>query len=128
MYDEVLPMFRRFQESNGIVPEVNGFYEYPKCYKTIDTEIDETLIFQDMKAYQFEMFDRFQETTIDHVRLVMKTLGKYHALSFALRVRSDTISNFDEIEFDHNDFSFAGQTSRKASALFSNRRNLLPNC
>lgn len=88
MYDEVLPMFRQFQESCGIIPEENGFHEYPKCYKTIDAELDETLIFQDLKVDQFEMFDRFQVITIDHVRLIMKTLGKYHALSFALRVRS----------------------------------------
>lgn len=90
MYDEVLPMFRQFQESNGIVPEEIGFFEYPKCYKTIDTEIAESLIFQDLKANNFEMFDRHQSITIDHVRLIMNTLGKYHALSFALRVRSHT--------------------------------------
>lgn len=88
MYDEVLPMFRRFQESKGVIPEENGFHEYPKCYKTIDAEVDETLIFQDLKADHFEMFDRRQEIGADHVRLIMNALGKFHALSFALRVCS----------------------------------------
>lgn len=88
MYEEVLPMFRRFQESNGIIPEESGFYEYPNCYKTIDTDENETLILQDLKADQFEMFDRLQVITFDHIQLIMKALGKYHALSFALRVRS----------------------------------------
>lgn len=88
MYEEVLPMFRRFQESNGIIPEENGFYEFPNCYKTIDADENETLILQDLKADHFEMFDRLQVITFDHVKLIMKALGKYHALSFALRVRS----------------------------------------
>lgn len=88
MYDELLPMFRRLQESKGIIPEENGFHEYPKCYKTIDAEVDESLIFEDLKADHFEMFDRRQEIGADHVRLIMNALGKYHALSFALRVRS----------------------------------------
>lgn len=100
MYDEILPMFHQFQISNGIIPERNGFYEYPKCYKTIDTEIAETLIFQDLKANQFEMYDRYKLITIDHVRLIMKALGKYHALSFALRVRSDIISAFDYYNYN----------------------------
>lgn len=93
MYNEVLPMFHRFQLSRGVDPEMSGFYEYPKCYKTIDTEIEETVILEDLKEAHFEMFDRFEQVTIDHVRLIMKALGKYHALSFALRVRSFQIRN-----------------------------------
>lgn len=88
MYDEVLPMFRQFQESNGIIPETDGFHEVPKCYKTLSNDIEETLIFEDLRENQFEMFDRFEQIGIDHVRLIMVALGKYHALSFALRVRS----------------------------------------
>lgn len=86
MYDEVLPMFRQFQESNCIIPEENGFHEYPKCYKTIRSDMDETLVLQDLRDGRFEMYCRFKLITIDHVRLIMKALGKFHGLSFALRV------------------------------------------
>lgn len=86
MYDEVLPMFRRFQESRGICVDKSGFHEYPKCYKTIDSDVDETVILEDLRRDRFEMFDRMQVIRIEHVRLIMSALGKYHAISFALRV------------------------------------------
>lgn len=125
MYDEVLPMFRRLQESNGLNVEKDRFHEYPKCYKTIDAVEDEALIFQDLKADRFEMFDRFQMITIDHVRLVMKALGKYHALSFALRVRP--LGNYFEIirmKSDIKVISFAGPTARKIWRLIENGRSI----
>lgn len=86
LYGDVLTAFHRFQESRGIIPDENGFHEFPKCYKTIDSDMNEALIFQDLRDEKFEMFDRFAELTIDHVLLVMRTLGKFHAISFALRV------------------------------------------
>lgn len=86
IYEEVLPMFWRFQISKGISPEENGFNEYPKCYKTIDAEINETLILEDLKVLKFELFDRFQIVSIEHMRLIMMALGQYHALSIALKV------------------------------------------
>lgn len=85
MYDEVLPMFRAFQQSCGVIPEENGFHEYPPCYNVISSDLNESLIFRDLREDGFLMYDRLKEPTFDHVRLVMEALGKYHALSFALR-------------------------------------------
>lgn len=72
--------------TNGVIPEENGFYEYPDCYALIDDEYHETLLLEDLKKENFEMIDHRKDTvTFDHARLVFHTLGKYHALSFALR-------------------------------------------
>lgn len=63
----------------------NGFNEYPKCYRTGDVDLSECVLLEDLSVKGFTMIDRFtQEITADHVRLVMKTLGKFHAISFAL--------------------------------------------
>lgn len=89
MYSEVLPMFHSYQQSCGVIPEENGFYEYPPCYKAIESSLNESLIFRDLREDGFLMYDRFKDLTFDHVRLVMEALGKFHALSFALRVSND---------------------------------------
>lgn len=44
------------------------------------------MILEDLNARHFEVINHRQEIlTFDHVSLVMKALGKFHALSFALR-------------------------------------------
>lgn len=94
-----MPLFQQFQQSKGIVLEENGFNEIAKCYRTITTEFEEGLYFEDLKVSGFEMFDRFQDVTIDHVKLVMNTLGKFHAISFALRDQNPKKFNeFKEIQ------------------------------
>lgn len=110
--EQTLPTFREFQESKGIIVEESGFYEYPKCYKTIDTELSECLMFEDLKARDFKMIDRHTEAiTGDHVRLVMQALGKFHAISYALKDQQpekfkEITSNLDEWLFSRRDKKF----------------------
>lgn len=80
VYDEILPLFMNYQQSKGICA-AEGFYEVPECYASIMTEYEEALFFEDLKASGFEMFDRHKSVTFEHVRLVMETLGKFHAIS-----------------------------------------------
>lgn len=83
---KILNCFRELQERNGIVPEENGFHEYAECYGVVDREPDESLLLEDLKEAGFVMIDhRKDRVTIDHARLVFDALGKFHALSFALR-------------------------------------------
>lgn len=66
--------------------EENGFTEYPKCYRTVDVEPSESVFLEDMSVRGFTMIDKSnEEVTADHVRLVMQVLGKFHAISFALK-------------------------------------------
>lgn len=65
---------------------MDGFTEYPKCNGFVDAELNECIFFEDLSVRNFSTIDRHTEqTTADHVRLVMRTLGKYHAISFALK-------------------------------------------
>ncbi|CAO1379873.1 unnamed protein product [Diamesa tonsa] len=83
-YDDLYPMFKKFQEDKGIV-KTDGFYEVPECYKSLTDDQNEGLFLEDVRVTKFHMFDRFQDTTFDHVKTVMKTLGKYHAISLAIK-------------------------------------------
>lgn len=66
--------------------EENGFTEYPKCYRTVNVEPSESVFLEDMSVRGFTMIDKSkEEVTADHVHLVMQLLGKFHAISFALK-------------------------------------------
>lgn len=84
-YDDVYPLFKNFQEQKGINVAKEGFHEIPRCYKTLIEEPHEALFMEDLKAAKFEMFDRQKDTTVEHVNLVMSALGKFHAISFAIK-------------------------------------------
>lgn len=90
---QILPYFRLFQESRH-VPRVNGFYEYPRCYKAIQAEQMECLFFQDLAERRFTMIDK-NDLTVEHILLVMKSIGKFHAISFALKDQQP--EKFEEI-------------------------------
>lgn len=81
-----MAQFRQFEESKGVIVGEGSFNEYPICYTVIDEEPYETLILEDLSVDNFIMLDRQKdEITADHVKLVMSSLGKFHALSFALK-------------------------------------------
>ncbi|EDS30786.1 Juvenile hormone-inducible protein [Culex quinquefasciatus] len=85
-YDTIYPVLEEFQREKGIALEAgDGFYQVPRCLKTCVREYEEAIFMADLKQEGFEMFDRHKEQGLEHFRLVVKTLGKLHALSFALR-------------------------------------------
>lgn len=84
-YDDVFPLFKKFQEQKGIDIEKEGFHHVPFCYKTLTNEPTEGLFFEDLKALGFEMYDRLKELSKDHVLLVMKTLARMHAIFYAMK-------------------------------------------
>lgn len=81
-----MSFFEEFQLSKGVIPNENGFNESAQCYFSISEELSESLFLEDLRNRQFEMIDyRKEPITFDHVSLVMKSLAKLHALSFALK-------------------------------------------
>lgn len=84
-YDDIYPMYKKFQEDKGIDVEKDGFHHIPYCYKTISEEPHEGLFFEDLNVSGFKMFDRLQEVTKEQVFLVMKTLAKLHAVFFSIK-------------------------------------------
>lgn len=85
VYSKVFPFFRQFEQSKG-VNERDGFNEYPKCCRYVTEELSECLLLEDLCDRDFNIIDRYtNDVTADHVYLVMKSLAKLHAISFALK-------------------------------------------
>lgn len=87
-YTEIYPMMAELQREKGIDLKNDGaeaFNQIPLCYRTSLVEFEEAILMGDLKDLGFEMFDRHQEQKFEHFELVMKTLGRCHALSFALK-------------------------------------------
>lgn len=85
LFTKVLSLFEEFQLSKGVNPTKNGFNEYPKCYSTIRMELSESVFLKDLKIRNFEMVKRKQPITYDQMSLCMRALGKFHAISLALK-------------------------------------------
>lgn len=100
MYNKVLKIMNDFQIEKGLTAE-DGFFEYPKCYGIIDDEKNDrfALVMEDLKKSGYEMFDKFKPSDYNHVKLFMESLGKYHAISFALKdQRPGVFEQFKDLE------------------------------
>lgn len=124
LFTQVLPYLRQFEESRGVLGE-SGFTEYPKCYRTIDKELDECVLLEDLSVRDYNIVDRFKEDiTADHVYLIMKTLGKFHAISFALKDQQpdkfkELASNLTEHFIRRNDNLLRGYFDMQAKSASS---------
>lgn len=86
MYSKVLPEFDRFQQERGL-DKVDSFRSFPEVYVCeLDDESKKyVLIMEDMRAKRYVMWPKQDIISIDHVLLVMQELGKFHAISFAMK-------------------------------------------
>lgn len=67
-------------------PKVNVLNGCVQCYSTISDELSEALFLEDLELRQFEVFEfRKNSITFEHISLAMQALGKFHALSFAVK-------------------------------------------
>lgn len=118
---QVLPFFRQFERSKGVA--MNGFIEYPMCHRTIDDNFSECLILEDLNVCGFKMIDRFTEdVTANHVRLVMQTLGKFHAISFAVQDQQpkkfiELASNLNELYIRKDDKQLRAYFNMMANSI-----------
>lgn len=87
-------MFNDIQISKGIDLNKDGFNECPECYSCISEEESESLYLEDLTLRKFEVLDlREDPLTFEHVSLAMQALGKFHAMSFALRDEQPEVFN-----------------------------------
>ncbi|KAL1140741.1 hypothetical protein AAG570_000671 [Ranatra chinensis] len=80
MYNSVLPMMEDLLKSVGYSGEVM----WGRCLYTRPNDL---LILEDMKDLGYKMANRREGLDLNHARLVMKSLGRYHALSATLKER-----------------------------------------
>lgn len=120
-----MPFFRDFELEKGVILEENGFVEYPKCYRTIDSEPDESVLLEDLSVRGFSIIDRHtEEITPEHVTLVMRTLAKFHAISFALQDQrpekfKEITSNLNEIFIRCDDPILREYFAKQAESIYT---------
>lgn len=86
VYNVVLPEFVQFQEENRITKSM-GFFNFPKCYfAEFNVERDDSLIImEDLRTTEHKMWDKFVPTNYEHTKLFVASLGRFHAVSFAMK-------------------------------------------
>lgn len=86
VYNVVLPEFTQFQEEHRITKSM-GFFNFPKCYfAEFNIERDDSLIImEDLRTTEHKMWDKFVPTNYEHTKLFVGALGRFHAVSFAMK-------------------------------------------
>lgn len=105
-YDKIVPIFAKFQDEKN-VPKQNQFSSYPKCYATVIDDKSESyaILMEDLQPHNFNEWEKPNATPIEHLRLMMRELGKFHGLSFALKdQRPEEFAEFKKLSDTLRDF------------------------
>lgn len=113
MYKNLLPTFDRFQTEKGLT-NAEKFTAYPKFYAGISDDVNEhyVLILEDLKFRNYAMWPKCKAVPIDHARLLVEQLGKFHGISIALKhqqpERFEEYKKLDDflLQFFRNSFSY----------------------
>ncbi|KAH8385203.1 hypothetical protein KR200_005719 [Drosophila serrata] len=81
-YEEFLPLAGELQEKWQI-PAEDRFQQHARCYGTRQDEPNECIVLEDLSCSGFELHNRFVDLPEDHVRHVIHSYAKLHALSLA---------------------------------------------
>lgn len=102
-YDVMLPAMLKFQTEKSVPKDV-GFFRFPKCYGTFaDPEAgDFAIVLEDLRETGYQMWNKLDTLDYAHARLVVAELGRFHALSHALRDQRPT--EFAELRLKKADF------------------------
>lgn len=103
-YKTLAPKFLSFQQEKGLSADLI-FSAYPRCLEAIcDVESEDfLLVFENLRAQDFHMLPRDKPHSVSSLRLVVRTLAKYHAVSFAFKDQQP--SNFEEFKGLHDIFT-----------------------
>lgn len=93
-YNKILPLFRQFQQDQGLSDD-ESFLAFPKCYAAVaDEEQQEfAVIMEDVRAKGFTMWKGKKVLPADHSYHIMEQLGKFHGISFALKDQQANVYN-----------------------------------
>lgn len=92
IYNNFLPLIIEFQNEMKI-KWTEGFFNFPKVfYADYDKEKDDAIIImEDLRNFGYKMWDKSKPVNFEHSKLLMVTLGKLHALSFAMKIKKPEI-------------------------------------
>lgn len=111
VYSKLLPTFVRFQQDKGL-SESDSFVSFPKAYASeVNHESGTyTLIMEDLRPKNYEMWPREKVIPLDHELFVMRELAKFHAISFAMKdQRPDQFEEFKQMKDNFGELLFRGK-------------------
>ncbi|KAF5277584.1 hypothetical protein FQR65_LT15940 [Abscondita terminalis] len=80
IYETVFSLFARMQAEAKIE---NRFESYPKYYASSTKAMEELIMLENLTS--FKVVDRLETLTYHQAQILVKTIGKLHAMSFVLR-------------------------------------------
>ncbi|XP_066249751.1 uncharacterized protein JhI-26 [Euwallacea similis] len=98
MYSKVFPAFKSFQLEQNVE---HPFMKFAKCYSVFNENEREAIILQNLKYLEYDIHDRKKPQNLEHVLLVFKNYGKFHALSLSLKTLRPQL--FAELTKDMSD-------------------------
>lgn len=86
LYNVLLPELIAFQKEKR-VNRSQGFFNIPKVYYAdYDSELrDSIIVMEDLRETGHRMWDKYKPIDLEHSKLLMESLGRLHALSFAMK-------------------------------------------
>lgn len=136
VYQQVLPEFENIQYEHGLTyRDADGFWSYPECYHSEDNlkhPEKSFILMEDLAEQGFTTADMFQPSDFSHALQLFIELGKYHAISFALKAIKpavfDRFRNLDDIMVQvmttANMRDLAPRNCRLAAGLFERPEEL----
>ncbi|XP_053670921.1 uncharacterized protein LOC128721219 [Anopheles nili] len=86
-YMDILPLLLKFQREKSLEQGMPIFDNVPRCYyaKTTFDKLESVIIMEDLRLQAYRMWNKANPVDFDHARLLMTTLGRLHAISFAMK-------------------------------------------
>ncbi|XP_015516969.1 uncharacterized protein LOC107222213 [Neodiprion lecontei] len=79
-YSEIVPIFKEFLQAHR-----KTLGNIPECYFSTSIDHKEAICMEDLQSKGFVMRDRIKQLDFAHASLVLRALGRFHAVSFGLR-------------------------------------------
>ncbi|XP_026472445.1 uncharacterized protein LOC113376659 [Ctenocephalides felis] len=106
-YESVLPEMTKIQKQQNISSD-DRFISDMKCYRISTEKGKECILMEDITTKGYQMWDRNKPLDLDHAVLAMQQLGKFHAISFALKDQKPELfkkfSNLEDVVFSNEEY------------------------
>ncbi|KAK4884189.1 hypothetical protein RN001_000460 [Aquatica leii] len=90
IYDKIIPEFIKIQKENNINPI---FQPFVKFYGYTLTQFNEVIVMDDMNRLGYVSYDVQKYVDYEHALMYMQTIGKFHALTLAIKDQKPNLFN-----------------------------------
>lgn len=92
VYENIFPEFAKFYTENQLsINNDKNFITTPKFYGCNRTELHESLVLENMKVVDYQMWNRMLPMDDDHIDLILKNYSKLHSVSFAMKKKDNVL-------------------------------------